>query len=151
MQEQETKTTQEISVLGTIKNEYLEWWGYKQDTEEAHKAWVAKFNHDESVSRISNPNRPHGRMYDLPSYQSPITGKWIDGRVQRREDLARSGCVEYDPGMKEEQAKRHAREDAELDRKVDAHVEETIYKMPTEKREKLAAELENSDVSVTRI
>ena len=34
---------------------------------------------------------------DLPAYQSPITGKPIEGRAARREDLARHGCREVDP------------------------------------------------------
>lgn len=108
----------------------------------------------EAVSHIDVDrwvNKPHNRMIELPSYLSPITGEWVDGRVARRNDLASSNCVEYDPGMKEEQDKRHAREDAQLDKKVDEHVEREIYAMPTEKREKLAAELEHSDVAVTRI
>ena len=29
---------------------------------------------------------------DLPGYQSEVTGKWVEGRSQRREDLKRSGC-----------------------------------------------------------
>ena len=34
---------------------------------------------------------------DLKPYVSPITGKIIEGRAARREDLARSGCREVDP------------------------------------------------------
>ena len=34
---------------------------------------------------------------DLPPYRSPVTGKLIEGRAARREDLARSGCREVDP------------------------------------------------------
>ncbi len=34
---------------------------------------------------------------DTPEYISPVTGKPIDGRAARREDLKRSGCVEMDP------------------------------------------------------
>lgn len=36
-------------------------------------------------------------MRDTPAYRSPVTGKEIDGRAARREDLARSGCREVDP------------------------------------------------------
>lgn len=39
---------------------------------------------------------PHVRG-DLPAYRSPVTGKIIEGRAARREDLARSGCREVDP------------------------------------------------------
>ena len=34
---------------------------------------------------------------DLKAYTSPVTGKPIEGRSARREDLARSGCREVDP------------------------------------------------------
>lgn len=34
---------------------------------------------------------------DLPDYQSPIDGRCVSGRVQRREDLKRNDCVEYEP------------------------------------------------------
>lgn len=34
---------------------------------------------------------------DLPAYKSPATGRIIEGRAARREDLARSGCREVDP------------------------------------------------------
>lgn len=44
---------------------------------------------------------------DLPSYQSPITGEWIDGRVARREDLARHGCRPYEGiGQERQEAMR---------------------------------------------
>ena len=34
---------------------------------------------------------------DLPAYISPITGKPVEGRAARKEDLIRSGCREVDP------------------------------------------------------
>lgn len=34
---------------------------------------------------------------DLPEYVSPVTGKPVDGRRARREDLARNDCREVDP------------------------------------------------------
>lgn len=34
---------------------------------------------------------------DLPEYISPITGKPVDGRTERREELKRHGCREVDP------------------------------------------------------
>jgi hypothetical protein len=36
-------------------------------------------------------------MRDIPEYRSPINGALITSRSQRREDLARSDCVELDP------------------------------------------------------
>ena len=89
---------------------------------------------------------------DFPAYQSPTSGKWITSKTQRREDLKASGCVEYEPSMVAEQQRRHAYEDAKIDKQVDEHVEKTIYEMPTVQREKLVAELEGGiDVAVERI
>jgi len=88
---------------------------------------------------------------NFPAYQSPTTGRVITSKTQRREDMAASGCVDYEPSLIQEQQKRYAREDAEIDKKVDEHVEKTIYDMPIEKKEKLAAEVEHFDVDVTRI
>lgn len=34
---------------------------------------------------------------DTPEYISPATGKLIDGKKARREDLKASGCVPYEP------------------------------------------------------
>jgi hypothetical protein len=32
-------------------------------------------------------------LRDPEAYQSPTTGRWIETRKERREDLARSGCI----------------------------------------------------------
>ena len=87
---------------------------------------------------------------NFPAYQSPSTGRWITSKSQRREDMAASGCVDYEPSLVNDQQRRIEREDMELEKKVDEHVEKTIYEMPVEKREKLAAEVEHFDVDVTR-
>lgn len=105
----------------------------------------------EAVKQLSAP------MFSIdatnfPAYQSPSTGKWITSKTQRREDLKVSGCVEYEPSMVQEQQRRHASEDAKIDRMVDEHVEKTIYEMPTQQREKLVSELEGGiDVQVQRV
>jgi hypothetical protein len=39
-------------------------------------------------------------MRDTAEYRSPIDGKLISSRSARREDLKRSGCVEYEPTAK---------------------------------------------------
>ena len=49
----------------------------------------------DSQSRSDLP-MPYIRS-DIPPYESPITGKIIEGRAARREDLAKSGCREVDP------------------------------------------------------
>lgn len=75
-------------------------------------------------------------------YDSPIDGRPITSWRQRQEDLARNGCQEYDPEMKTDYNRRLAREDAELDRKIEATVEAEIEKMPARKKEILAKEID---------
>lgn len=36
---------------------------------------------------------------DIPEYRSPIDGRLITSRSERRDDLKRNGCVEYEPSM----------------------------------------------------
>ena len=36
---------------------------------------------------------------DIPDYHSPIDGRLISGRSQRREDLKRNNAVEYEPSL----------------------------------------------------
>lgn len=88
---------------------------------------------------------------DFPAYVSPASGKYITSRAERRADLKATGCVDYEPSMKAEQEKRHAAEDAALDAKVEEHVEREIIAMPVEKRERLAAEVENLDIDISRV
>jgi hypothetical protein len=49
-----------------------------------------------AAEKVSSLPMPYVRG-DLPPYRSPVTGKVIEGRAARREDLARSGCREVDP------------------------------------------------------
>lgn len=75
------------------------------------------------------------------TYDSPVDGRPITSWAARRNDLARNGCQEYDPEMKKDVDRRIARENAELERKVDATIESEIERMPVRKREKLDQEL----------
>lgn len=45
---------------------------------------------------VSGPWRPvTPRVFgDLPGYQSPIDGRWIEGRRARRYDMESNGCVD---------------------------------------------------------
>jgi hypothetical protein len=54
---------------------------------------------------------------DLPGYQSPVTGLWVEGRRARREDLKRTGSRPWE-GMEQEQkeaARIRAGQEAKLD------------------------------------
>lgn len=59
------------------------------------------------VDKDTGVPMPHGKwnsvqapqvMRDIKPYRSPIDGRWIDGKRERREDLKRNGCREVDPG-----------------------------------------------------
>lgn len=89
---------------------------------------------------------------DIPAYQSPIDGRVINSRAQRREDLKRHGCVEYEPSMKDHVEKRRAAEDSALEAKMEQTIEAEIHAMPARKREKLVSELANgADVEYARV
>lgn len=75
------------------------------------------------------------------AYESPIDGTPIMSEQQRREDLARSGCIEYDPMMRQDYDRRIKREESELDKAVDETVDRELAQMPARKREKLETEL----------
>lgn len=75
-------------------------------------------------------------------YDSPIDGRPITTKQARLDDLARHGCIEYDPEMKKDQAARIAREEAALEAAVDQTVDREIAQMPARKREKLEAEMQ---------
>lgn len=38
-------------------------------------------------------------MSDIESYRSPVDGRVVNSRSDRRDDLKRHGCVEYEPSM----------------------------------------------------
>lgn len=103
-----------------------------------------------SASRLISPVMFSIDATNFMPYESPGTGKIITSKTQRKEDMKACGCVDYEPSLKEHQAKRIEREDAEIDRKVDEHIEKTIYEMPAADREKLANQVENLDIAVTR-
>lgn len=43
---------------------------------------------------------------DIAPYQSPVTGQWVDSKAQRREDLRRNGCIEWEPGIRQDMTRR---------------------------------------------
>ena len=74
-------------------------------------------------------------------YESPIDGTHITSEAARREDLARNDCIEYDPGMREDADARVIAEEKQLDKSIDQTMDAEIHKMPSRKKEQLAAEL----------
>ena len=76
---------------------------------------------------------------DLPGYESPITGKWIEGKSARREDLRRSGCRPYESAKDERQeaARQKQYAEAKSDRSLHDAVAKQFYSMPEAKRRQL--------------
>lgn len=85
-------------------------------------------------------------------YTSPIDGRPITTMAQRKEDLARNNCIEYDPEMKTDYTRRIEREEKQLEAKIEESVNAQIAKMPARKREKLSSELSSGiEVSTERL
>lgn len=124
----------------TDKEKYLNHWGYTLGTTEAEAAWKDKQDFDAGKRFIQAP-----MFFGIKDicYDSPIDGRPITSMAARREDLARSGCVEYDPEMRRDADNRQKEADAALDRSVDNLVEAEFSAMPVRKKEALAAELQS--------
>jgi len=74
-------------------------------------------------------------------YESPIDGRPITNRKQRLEDMARSGCVEYDPGVKQDYQRRIEQGERDLERAIDETVDRELELMPLIKKERLVEEM----------
>lgn len=73
---------------------------------------------------------------DLPSYQSPVTGKWVDGRAQRREDLKRTGSRPWEGKAQEmkEAARQRQYTEQHMERSLHETAMRTFYELPPSKR-----------------
>lgn len=95
-------------------------------------------------------SRPTVRV-DLPGYESPVTGKWIEGKRARREDLARTHCRPYEEGEKEQMLSRKAHGEERFEQAIDETVEAELARMPTRKKELLVQEIAaGAGIEVTR-
>ena len=63
---------------------------------------------------------------DFPGYESPASGRWIEGRRARADDLARTGCRPYEAGETQDLARRQAENERQLDKVTDEVVERTL-------------------------
>jgi putative FmdB family regulatory protein len=82
---------------------------------------------------------PAAVQADLPGYESPTTGRWIEGRAARRDDLKRSGARPYEgfDVEKREADKRKAEREAKADAKLEKVIRETYHQLPPAKRRAL--------------
>jgi hypothetical protein len=72
---------------------------------------------------------------DLPGYESPIDGRWVEGRKARREDLLRSGCRPYE-GREQEQ-KEAMKVQAARERELDHLAEKMAHRAWAEAPERV--------------
>ena len=85
------------------------------------------------------------------SYESPIDGSVISTPAKRREDLARSGSIPYEPGMRQDADTLAKESEAKLEREMDNTVDRLLYEMPSRKREQLESELNSgADINYER-
>jgi hypothetical protein len=80
-------------------------------------------------------------------YNSPIDGRPITSQAARRDDLARHGCIPYDPEMKTDADRKQRERQDSLDRAVEATVAREITKMPTAKKAQLRKEVMNQGLT----
>ena len=85
------------------------------------------------------------------SYVSPASGKLITSYKERERDMKETGCVDYDPGMKDVQRRKIKEADEKLDKVVDATVEKEFDAMPLSKKEKLENELKYQTAEYKRL
>jgi putative FmdB family regulatory protein len=78
---------------------------------------------------------------DIAPYRSPIDDRWIDSRSQKREDLVRNGCVEWDPGRVSEQQARRRQEGERLETALEQTFEAEVAQLPARKKEILEQEV----------
>jgi len=104
------------------------------------------------ASRKIMPTMVNCDMQPWDRYVSPASGKVITSYKERKEDMAATGCVDYEPSLKHHITRHMEAEDAKLEKAMDETVEGEIEKMPARKREKLAEELTSgADIEYTRI
>lgn len=84
-------------------------------------------------------------------YTCPVTGKHIGSKKQHEENLRQQDCRVLEAGETELSKRQLAAEEAAFEKSVDQTVEKNFWSMPSEKREKLANELESGvDLAVER-
>lgn len=109
----------------------------------------------DSVQVITPPTviiPSHMSATGVSAYESPVSGRLITNQRERKNDLAASGCIEYDPGMKQDADRRVIENEKRLDKEVESFVTKEFETMSSDKRESLYKDLSSgADVEVQRI
>lgn len=99
--------------------------------------WSAEHNELVEVSTDYNqPPRTHFVIPDTPDYTSPIDGRLVSGRRQRRNDLARSGSRPWEglAAEKSEANRKRAYFEQKQEQRLDHAVRSAYYSLSPEKR-----------------
>lgn len=85
-------------------------------------------------------------------YDSPIDGRPITSHAARRDDMLKHDCIEYDPEMHKDAARRRQDQQAAFEAGVEETVSTEIARMPSRKRQQLVKEVVNmgADLEVNR-
>lgn len=77
---------------------------------------------------------------DIGGYQSPIDGRWIEGKAARREDLKRNNCRPWEGMESEKKAaiERSKAADKDYEKGVEAAVYNTFNNMSAENQRALS-------------
>lgn len=94
---------------------------------------------------------PEHMRWNAQAYVSPTTGAVITNKQQRINDMAASGCIEYEPGMRQDYDRRCVESDIALDKAVEETVAREIEAMPAEKKEALGVAVENFSAEPVRL
>ena len=79
---------------------------------------------------------------DIGGYQSPIDGRWIEGKSARREDLKRNNCRPWEGMASERQAaiERSKAADKDFEKGVEAAAYNTFNNMSAEKQRAITSQ-----------
>ena len=91
------------------------------------------------LGRQATPRSGPHIIADTPGYQSPVTGLWVEGRKQRREDLKRTGSRPWEGKAAEEKeaARQRNYQDEKFDRGATEAAERAWYSIDPDKRRML--------------
>jgi len=70
-----------------------------------------------------------GKVALFQEYRSPATDKVISSEKARRDDLRRSGCIPWEPGIKDQIAKRAEERNKASDNLIAARVDQTMTEL----------------------
>lgn len=115
----------------TDKEYWFDYWKDTYSQEELEERWKLKMEMDGRTGPSFIP--------DTEGYLSPTTGKWIEGRKARRDDLARSGARPWEglEAEKQEAARQRAYIEQKQDKAIEKAAWQAYYAMSPEKRRKL--------------